>query len=119
MAEKKSTSTKEKTSANKKVEKPVEIKAVDPVVEEVKVEEPKTVELQNTKSPEYRAVVTAYRLNIRKRPSLDSQVVKTVTIGTELIVEDSIEGWAFTNSNGVIGFIKKEFLSYHPIINLK
>lgn len=113
MAEKKTTTTKDKAPAKKKVEKPVE------VVEEVKAEDLVVEESANAKSPEYHAYVTAYRLNIRKRPSLDSQVVKTVTIGTELIVEDSIEGWVFTNSNGVIGFIKKEFLSYHPIINLK
>lgn len=106
MAEKKTTTTKAKAPAKKNVEK---VKAVDPVV----------VESANTKSPEYHAVVTAYRLNVRRKPSLEAPVVKTLTIGTELIVEDSIEGWVFTNSNGVIGFIKKEFLSYHPIINLK
>ena len=78
-------------------------------VEEVKVEEA-PVEETNTKKF---VVVTTDRLNVRKGPSKDTEVLNIVSKDEKLLINNSklIEGfYSITTSSGIKGYVMKEFV---------
>ena len=90
-------------------------KKTKPIVEEVKeeivapVEEAK-VEETNTKKF---VVVTTDRLNVRKGPSKDTEVLNIVSKDEKLLINDPklIEGfYSITTSSGIKGYVMKEFV---------
>lgn len=90
-------------------------KKTKPIVEEVKeeivapVEEVK-VEETNTKKF---VVVTTDRLNVRKGPSKDTEVLNIVSKDEKLLINDPklIEGfYSITTSSGIKGYVMKEFV---------
>ena len=84
-------------------------------VEEVKIEEAKEeivapVEETNTKKF---VVVTTDRLNVRKGPSKDTEVLNIVSKDEKLLINDPklIEGfYSITTSSGIKGYVMKEFV---------
>ena len=88
---------------------------VEEVKEEVKVEEVKEeivapVEETNTKKF---VVVTTDRLNVRKGPSKDTEVLNIVSKDEKLLINDPklIEGfYSITTSSGIKGYVMKEFV---------
>ena len=90
-------------------------KKTKPIIEEVKeeivapVEEAK-VEETNTKKF---VVVTTDRLNVRKGPSKDTEVLNIVSKDEKLLINDPklIEGfYSITTSSGIKGYVMKEFV---------
>lgn len=103
------------------------IKPVDEVIpEEVKEEvleavvtEPITVE-EETKKPIYTikqaGEVIAFRLNIRERPSEDSNIVKVICLKDELEIldESTANGWVPVLLNdGTKGYCMSEFIKFN------
>ena len=97
-------------------------KKTKPIVKEVKVEEVKEeivapieevvapVEETNTKKF---VVVTTDRLNVRKGPSKDTEVLNIVSKDEKLLINDPklIEGfYSITTSSGIKGYVMKEFV---------
>ena len=88
---------------------------VEEVKEEVKIEEVKEevvapVEETNTKKF---VVVTTDRLNVRKGPSKDTEVLNIVSKDEKLLINDPklIEGfYSITTSSGIKGYVMKEFV---------
>ena len=103
----------------KPIVKEVKEEIVAPVeevkVEEVKIEEAKEeivslVEETNTKKF---VVVTTDRLNVRKGPSKDTEVLNIVSKDEKLLINDPklIEGfYSITTSSGIKGYVMKEFV---------
>ena len=95
-------------------------KKTKPIVEEVKIEEAKEeivapieeapVEETNTKKF---VVVTTDRLNVRKGPSKDTEVLNIVSKDEKLLINDPklIEGfYSIITSSGIKGYVMKEFV---------
>ena len=88
---------------------------VEEVKEEVKIEEAKeeiiaSVEEINTKKF---VVVITDRLNVRKGPSKDTEVLNIVSKDEKLLINDPklIEGfYSITTSSGIKGYVMKEFV---------
>ena len=79
-------------------------------VEEVKEEIIAPVEETNTKKF---VVVTTDRLNVRKGPSKDTEVLNIVSKDEKLLINDPklIEGfYSITTSSGIKGYVMKEFV---------
>lgn len=84
-------------------------------VEEVKIEEAKEeivapVEETNTKKF---VVVTTDRLNVRKGPSKDTEVLNIVSKDEKLLINDPklVKGfYSITTSSGIKGYVMKEFV---------
>lgn len=79
-------------------------------VEEVKEEIVAPVEETNTKKF---VVVTTDRLNVRKGPSKDTEVLNIVSKDEKLLINDPklIEGfYSITTSSGIKGYVMKEFV---------
>ena len=86
-----------------------ELKVEEAPVEELKVEEA-PVEETNTKKF---VVVTTDRLNVRKGPSKDTEVLYIVSKDEKLLINDPklIEGfYSITTSSGIKGYVMKEFV---------
>ena len=90
-------------------------KKTKPIMEEVKeeivapVEEAK-VEETNTKKF---VVVTTDRLNVRKGPSKDTEVLNIVSKDEKLLINDPklVKGfYSITTSSGIKGYVMKEFV---------
>ena len=92
-----------------------EVKVEEVKIEEVKIEEVKEevvapVEETNTKKF---VVVTTDRLNVRKGPSKDTEVLNIVSKDEKLLINDPklIEGfYSITTSSGIKGYVMKEFV---------
>lgn len=86
-------------------------------VEEVKVEEAKVEEeivapVEETNTKKF-VVVTTDRLNVRKGPSKDTEVLNIVSKDEKLLINDPklIEGfYSITTSSGIKGYVMKEFV---------
>lgn len=84
-------------------------------VKEVKVEEAKEeivspVEETNTKKF---VVVTTDRLNVRKGPSKDTEVLNIISKDEKLLINDPklVKGfYSITTSSGIKGYVMKEFV---------
>ena len=98
------------TKKTKPIVEEVKEEIVAPV-EEVKVEEViAPVEETNTKKF---VVVTTDRLNVRKGPSKDTEVLNIVSKDEKLLINDPklIEGfYSITTSSGIKGYVMKEFV---------
>ena len=98
----------------KPIVKEVKEEIITPV-EEVKVEEAKEeiiapVEKTNTKKF---VVVTTDRLNVRKGPSKDTEVLNIVSKDEKLLINDPklVKGfYSITTSSGIKGYVMKEFV---------
>ena len=94
-------------------------KKTKPIVEEVKeeivapVEELKVVApVEETNTKKF-VVVTTDRLNVRKGPSKDTEVLNIVSKDEKLLINDPklIEGfYSITTSSGIKGYVMKEFV---------
>ena len=88
---------------------------VEEVKEEVKIEEVKEevvapVEETNTKKF---VVVTTDRLNVRKGPLKDTEVLNIVSKDEKLLINDPklVKGfYSITTSSGIKGYVMKEFV---------
>ena len=83
---------------------------VEEVKEELKEEVIAPVEETNTKKF---VVVTTDRLNVRKGPSKDTEVLNIVSKDEKLLINDPklIEGfYSITTSSGIKGYVMKEFV---------
>ena len=83
---------------------------VEEVKEEAKEEIVAPVEETNTKKF---VVVTTDRLNVRKGPSKDTEVLNIVSKDEKLLINDPklIEGfYSITTSSGIKGYVMKEFV---------
>lgn len=83
---------------------------VEEVKEEVKEEVIAPVEETNTKKF---VVVTTDRLNIRKGPSKDTEVLNIVSKDEKLLINDPklVKGfYSITTSSGIKGYVMKEFV---------
>lgn len=91
------------------------VAAVSNAVEE-EVKENKDVSLQDFVEEKKRVpamVINCYKLNIRERPTMYSQVVATVAIGTKLEIVDRKKAGNFYKvilPNGIEGFCMKDFV---------
>ena len=98
------------TKKTKPIVKEVKEEIVAPV-EEVKVEEVVApVEEINTKKF---VVVTTDRLNVRKGPSKDTEVLNIVSKDEKLLINDPklVKGfYSITTSSGIKGYVMKEFV---------
>lgn len=86
------------------------IAPVEEVKEEVKEEVVAPIEETNTKKF---VVVTTDRLNVRKGPSKDTEVLNIVSKDEKLLINNSklIEGfYSITTSSGIKGYVMKEFV---------
>ena len=90
-------------------------KKTKPIIEEVKeeivapVEEAKVEEINTKKF----VVVTTDRLNVRKGPSKDTEVLNIVSKDEKLLINDPklIKGfYSITTSSGIKGYVMKEFV---------
>ena len=90
--------TNKNTEAAKKQTKP---KADKPKVEKPKVE----------KAPTIVGVVSANLLNIRSKPSIDSDVVETVSLATRLDLLNENDEW-FKVTAPIKGYCMKKFVKY-------
>ena len=92
-----------------------EVKIEEAKIEEVKIEEVKEevvapVEETNTKKF---VVVTTDRLNVRKGPSKDTEVLNIVSKDEKLLINDPklVKGfYSITTSSGIKGYVMKEFV---------
>ena len=87
-----------------------EVKNEEVKNEEVKEEIVTPVEETNTKKF---VVVTTDRLNVRKGPSKDTEVLNIVSKDEKLLINDPklIEGfYSITTSSGIKGYVMKEFV---------
>ena len=99
----------------KEVKEEIVVPVEEVKVEEVKIEEAKEeivsqVEETNTKKF---VVVTTDRLNVRKGPSKDTEVLNIVSKDEKLLINDPklIEGfYSITTSSGIKGYVMKEFV---------
>ena len=90
-------------------------KKTKPIIEEVKEEivapvEDAKVEETNTKKF---VVVTTDRLNVRKGPSKDTEVLNIVSKDEKLLINDPklVKGfYSITTSSGIKGYVMKEFV---------
>ena len=83
---------------------------VEEVKEEVKEEVIAPVEETNTKKF---VVVTTDRLNVRKGPSKDTEVLNIVSKDEKLLINDPklVKGfYSITTSSGIKGYVMKEFV---------
>lgn len=97
-------------------------KKTKPIVEEVKeeivapVEEAKVEEVvapvEETNTKKF-VVVTTDRLNVRKGPSKDTEVLNIVSKDEKLLINDPklVKGfYSITTSSGIKGYVMKEFV---------
>ena len=95
-------------------------KKIKPIVEEVKIEEAKEeivapieeAPVEETNIKKF-VVVTTDRLNVRKGPSKDTEVLNIVSKDEKLLINDPklIEGfYSITTSSGIKGYVMKEFV---------
>ena len=64
--------------------------------------------------PLYRAIVTAdngYPVKMRSQPSTNAQVIASVPLGTDVEVQDVLDGWSQIIYNGTTGYMMSKFLS--------
>ena len=83
---------------------------VEEVKEEAKEEIVAPVEETNTKKF---VVVTTDRLNVRKGPSKDTEVLNIVSKDEKLLINDPklVKGfYSITTSSGIKGYVMKEFV---------
>ena len=91
------------------------IAPVEEVKEEVKIEEVKeevVAPIEETNTKKF-VVVTTDRLNVRKGPSKDTEVLNIVSKDEKLLINDPklIEGfYSITTSSGIKGYVMKEFV---------
>ena len=91
------------------------IAPVEEVKEEVKIEEVKeevVAPIEETNTKKF-VVVTTDRLNVRKGPSKDTEVLNIVSKDEKLLINNSklIEGfYSITTSSGIKGYVMKEFV---------
>ena len=85
-------------------------------VEEVKVEEAKEEEVvapvEETNAKKF-VVVTTDRLNVRKGPSKDTEVLNIVSKDEKLLINNPklVKGfYSITTSSGIKGYVMKEFV---------
>lgn len=89
-------------------------------IEEVKVEEVKEeivapveeVKVEETNTKKF-VVVTTDRLNVRKGPSKDTEVLNIVSKDEKLLINDPklVKGfYSITTSSGIKGYVMKEFV---------
>lgn len=91
------------TKKTKSIVKEVKEEIVAPV-EEAKVEETNTKKF---------VVVTTDRLNVRKGPSKDTEVLNIVSKDEKLLINDPklVKGfYSITTSSGIKGYVMKEFV---------
>ena len=90
-------------------------KKTKPIIEEVKEEIVTPVEevkVKETNTKKF-VVVTTDRLNVRKGPSKDTEVLNIVSKDEKLLINDPklIEGfYSITTSSGIKGYVMKEFV---------
>ena len=84
-------------------------KVEEPVVEEAVVEK-KPVKKAATPKPEPFSAYAVTRVNLRKGKKFDSEVVRVIGRGEEILVKNTVEGekgkWAVVDE----GFVKLEYL---------
>ena len=100
-------------------------KKTKPIVKEVKVEEVKVEEVKEEAKVEENVapveetntkkfvVVTTDRLNVRKGPSKDTEVLNIVSKDEKLLINDPklVKGfYSITTSSGIKGYVMKEFV---------
>ena len=81
---------------------------------EAEEENQKQEETQNQPEPVYGVVHNCEKLNVRKQPSKDSEIVFVLNEGSEISIdeENSTEEWySITHVSGVEGFCMKQFVS--------
>ena len=77
-------------------------------------EEKQQEETQNQPEPVYGVVHNCAKLNVRKQPSKDSEIVFVLNEGSEISIdeENSTEEWySITHASGVEGFCMKQFVA--------
>ena len=100
-------------------------KKTKPIVEEVKIEEVPVEEVkeevvapieeakvEETNTKKF-VVVTTDRLNVRKGPSKDTEVLNIVSKDEKLLINDPklVKGfYSITTSSGIKGYVMKEFV---------
>lgn len=100
-------------------------KKTKPIVEEVKIEEVPAEEVkeevvapieeakvEETNTKKF-VVVTTDRLNVRKGPSKDTEVLNIVSKDEKLLINDPklVKGfYSITTSSGIKGYVMKEFV---------
>ena len=90
-------------------------KKTKPIIEEVKEEIVASVEeakVEETNTKKF-VVVTTDRLNVRKGPSKDTEVLNIVSKDEKLLINDPklVKGfYSITTSSGIKGYVMKEFV---------
>lgn len=76
----------------------------------------KNTKVEELSEPFDGVVSNCVKLNVRREPSVDSEVITIIESSTEVLVnkDESTEDWYkvyLTDGNGVEGFCMKEFIS--------
>lgn len=79
------------------------------VNEEIVVE--KTTPKKTTKKELLKAVVNCSRLNVRKGPSINDDIIKIIDEGTEVVVTGEKNEFYAVKTSEVSGYCMKEFLT--------
>lgn len=101
------TSVEEQTLAE-----PVITEVEAPVIIETKAAEPEPTK----KSEIIGVVIDCTKLNVRERPSSDANVVATISVGSEVMVDTRKSTSAFykvCNAAGIEGFCMKKYVEIH------
>jgi uncharacterized protein YgiM (DUF1202 family) len=61
--------------------------------------------------PTLKKVVDCNRLNVRKSPSLSGEILTIIKVGTELMADDSENGWSYVYlENGTSGYVMEKYI---------
>ena len=97
---------------NEKRDKRKTIKPVDEVINNI--EEVNEVLNEALETPEEKGIVKGcMNLNVRKEPSMDSEILGAIPRDTELIiVDDETEGWYKVKAKGIgMGFCMSKYIT--------
>ena len=98
--------------AKEEIVAPIEEVKVEKVKEEAKVEEEIVAPVEEINTKKF-VVVTTDRLNVRKGPSKDTEVLNIVSKDEKLLINDPklVKGfYSITTSSGIKGYVMKEFV---------
>ena len=86
----------------------------EPVVPEVEVVEEETVTPEPPAEPVYGVVTECVKLNVRKEPDVSADVLTTILLGTEVLVDEANsteDFYKIVTGAGVEGFCVKKFIN--------
>lgn len=69
------------------------------------------IALQQTETITYEPMYTNSTVNVREQPTIESAIIDTVQLGTELIVSNTIDGWCCVEYDSKCAYVSADLLS--------